>query len=74
MDLTLVKEGKYRIIGIQGGYNLLKKLEKIGIREGVEIVKITSEFATGPVVIQVGNTELAIGHGMAKKIIVEKIE
>lgn len=72
MDLTQVKEGeKYRVLEIQSGLMVFKKLDNLGIRKGVEIIKVSSQPAKGPVVIQIGNTQIAIGYGMAKKIIVE---
>lgn len=75
MDLTSVKEGeRCKVLKIEGGYGVIKKLERMGIRPDVEILKLSSQFAKGPVVIQVGNTQVAIGFGMAKKIIVEKID
>lgn len=72
MDLTQVKEGeKYRVLEIQSGLMVFKKLDNLGIRKGVEIIKVSSQLAKGPVVVQIGNTQIAIGYGMAKKIIVE---
>lgn len=74
MDITQLNEGeKAKIIEIQGGWGLIKKLDALGIRPGMEIKKISSQVLRGPQTLQVGNTQIAIGFGMAKKIIVEKI-
>jgi ferrous iron transport protein A len=43
----------------------------LGIRPGVEITKISSQLMAGPVIVQVGNTQSALGFGMAMKVIVE---
>lgn len=60
------------IIDILGGWGMKEKLEKLGIRMGSEVVKISSNILRGPVVIEVGHTKVAIGYGMAKKIIVKE--
>jgi len=72
IDLTRIRQGeKGRVIDIQGGWGLLRKLEALGIRQGTEIVKVSSQLMRGPITIRVGNTQVAIGFGMARKIMVE---
>ncbi len=71
IDLTRLRAGrKATVVRILGGYGLRRKLETLGIREGVEILKVSSEFMGGPLILQVGNTQVAIGFGMARKIVV----
>lgn len=70
-SLIEMKEEKGKVIEIQGGTGLIKKLDNLGIRIGVEIVKVSSQLARGPVIIQIGNTQVAIGYGMAKRIMVD---
>jgi len=60
------------IIDILGGWGMKKKLEKLGIRIGSEVVKISSNILRGPVVIETGHTKVAIGYGKAKKIMVKE--
>jgi len=73
IDLTQMKEGERgRVVDIQGGWGLLRKLEALGIRLGTEIVKVSSQLMRGPIIIRVGNTQVAIGFGMARRIIVEQ--
>jgi ferrous iron transport protein A len=74
MKLSLVelKENEVgKVVEILGG-GLYQKLDALGIRVGVELKKISSVAAKGPVIVEVGNTKVALGYGMAKKIIVEK--
>lgn len=59
-----------KVTRIAGGYGIVKKAENLGIRVGTEIEKISSHRMRGPIIIKVGNTSVAIGYGMAKKIIV----
>lgn len=73
MDLTQMREGERgKVIDIQGGGGLLRKLEALGIKLGTEIVKVSSQLMRGPIIIRIGNTQVAIGFGMARRIIVER--
>jgi ferrous iron transport protein A len=70
-DLPVGKKGIIRTIN--GGYGLIQKLDALGIREGIEIVRISTQWMKGPVTIRYGNSEVAIGHNMATKIVVEPV-
>lgn len=56
---------------ILGGHRVTGRLEGLGIRAGKKITKISSHFWKGPVTVTVGKAKVAIGHGMAEKIVVE---
>jgi len=74
MDLTQLKAGEKAVFKeVLGGWGIKNKLEAMGITPGVVITKISAQLMRGPVVIKAGETELAIGFGMAKRMIVEKI-
>lgn len=60
-----------KIKGIIGGRHFIGKAESLGIREGVQITKVSSQMMHGPVTVKVGQTQIALGHRMAKKIIIE---
>ena len=60
-----------RVVQIQGGHGLVNRLSALGIRPGKRITKVSSMLMRGPVTIQSGNTQIAIGFGMANRIIVE---
>ena len=53
-------------------FPLMQRLEAMGIRPGVVLKKVSNQFLRGPVIIEIGKTQLAIGHGMAVKILVDK--
>jgi ferrous iron transport protein A len=53
------------------GPGLVRRLEEMGIRAGKKVTKISGMPLRGPVVIQVGGTRIALGHGMAMKVMVE---
>lgn len=59
------------IIAILGGRGLLHRLEALGIRPGMKATKISSALFRGPVTLRTNHTQVAIGFGMARKILVE---
>jgi len=72
ISLKELPDGRKGIImAINGGHGLVEKLDALGIRAGKEITKVNSQWMKGPVIIRLGNTEIAIGYGMAHKIMVE---
>jgi len=72
ISLARMRAGqKGNIVRISGGYGVVHKLEALGIREGQEIKKISEQWMRGPVLLQQGNTQLALGFGMASKVLVE---
>ena len=62
------------VIEINGGSGMISRLEALGVRIGVRIIKKSGLFMKGPVIVDVGNTQVAIGYGMASKILVEVVE
>ena len=72
IDLTQMKAGQSGIVTeVQGGYGLIRRIQSLGVREGKRITKVSSHFWRGPQTIKVDNLRVAIGFGMAKRIIVE---
>lgn len=59
------------IVRISSGHGIAHKLEALGIREGKEIKKLSEQWMRGPVLLQHGNSQVALGFGMASKVLVE---
>ena len=59
------------VVQVQGGHGLVNRLSSLGIRPGKRITKISSMIMRGPVTIEVDRAQVAIGFGMARRIIVE---
>jgi len=59
------------VVAIQAGFGLTNRLDAMGIRAGVKLVKTSGSLFGGPVAVRLGNVHLALGHGMALKILVE---
>lgn len=68
-DMNTGETGK--VMELLGGFGLVNRLKSLGIRPGVNIKKISSSFFHGPVVLQIGNNQTALGHGISHKIIIE---
>ncbi|MBN1366912.1 MAG: ferrous iron transport protein A [Dehalococcoidales bacterium] len=59
------------IVRIDGGHGMANRLYAMGIKPNTKITKISSGFMRGPVTVMVNRTQIAIGFGMANKILVE---
>ena len=71
MVLSTIDQGKeVTLIDIRGGRGVRSKLYSMGLVPGVNL-KILNRSGSGPVMIAVKDSRLAIGRGMAEKIIVE---
>ena len=75
VTLRQIRDGQSGIVlQIQGGHGLISRLNALGIRPGQRITRVSSTPMRGPVTVKVGNAQVAIGFGIANKIIVEPIE
>jgi ferrous iron transport protein A len=72
LTLAEMKTGQTgTVVGVLGGHGLIQRLDALGIRPGKKVTKISSTLFHGPVTLRVNNAQVAVGFGMAKKIIVE---
>ena len=62
-----------RVVEILGGHGIAERLNSMGIRPDKNITKVSSAFMKGPVTVSVDRCQIAIGYGMAQKVIVEAI-
>jgi ferrous iron transport protein A len=62
-----------RVIEILGGHGIAERLNSMGIRPDKNITKVSSAFMKGPVTVSVDRCQIAIGYGMAQKVMVEVI-
>ncbi len=72
LTLAEMKTGQTGIVvEVLGGHGLIRRLDALGIRPGKKVTKLSSTLFRGPVMLRVNNTQVAVGFGMARKIIVE---
>ena len=60
-----------KITQINGGCELIHRLTEMGLTIGTTI-KVVSDAIGGPIVIEVRDSRLALGRGVATKIYVEQ--
>ena len=59
------------VVQILGGPGLIRRLEALGVMPGRKVVKVGSMVFRGPVMIRTGHTQIALGFGMSRRIMVE---
>jgi len=73
MPLAMVSPGEeVRLLAINGGRRLRKRLADLGLNLGMT-VRVLQRDDRGPLILAVKDSRLALGRGMAHKIMVEPI-
>jgi len=69
--LTELKPGEQAtVVSIHGGRGIQVRLRSLGLVEGQMLRKLSALAWGGPVVVEVNRTQVAIGRGMAARILV----
>jgi ferrous iron transport protein A len=68
------ENGKVRVMDIQGGAGIRQRLSQMGIHPGDEITMLRFGALRGPILIEVHGSQVALGRGIASRIIVEETE
>ncbi|MHC2994578.1 MAG: ferrous iron transport protein A [Candidatus Atribacteria bacterium] len=74
MTITLdsIREGqKVKVVSILGGWGLRQRLGGLGIHPGDMIIVRKSAIMWGPILISVHGNQVALGRGIARRVIVE---
>ena len=64
------KKAEIKILG--GGLKFQRKLASLNLRVGKIVQKITEQPFKGPIVVEVDNTKVTLGRGIAMRIFVEE--
>ena len=75
MDIVLskLKKGEKGVVKqLEGGLEFQRKVSSMGIVAGKKIKMLFCQPLNGPIVVKIENMEVALGRGMAGKIIVDK--
>ncbi len=59
------------VVSLEGGHGFVERIQSMGVRVGKEIKKVGSHFWHGPQTVLIDRFQIAIGYGMASKILVE---
>ncbi|MDY6864401.1 MAG: FeoA family protein [Halobacteriota archaeon] len=60
-----------KIKRITGGYGQQRHMRSLGVREGKEINIVAKQPIGGPIIVDIGGNRIAIGRGMANRVMVE---
>jgi len=72
VPLAVVEEGKTAvIIGFRGGAGAVQKLISLGFLPGTP-VRVVRNQRTGPLVVEIKGTRVALGRGLAMKVEVRR--
>lgn len=70
MPLAMVGSGEVvQVVNVRAGRGLSRRLADMGLLPGTE-VRVMSGHGPGPLVLEVKGTRLALGHGIAQKVMV----
>jgi len=73
MSLSMVSAGEeVRLVGVRGGWGVRRRLADMGLTPGEKVWVVQSDHS-GPLLIAVRGSRLALGRGMAHKIMVEPV-
>jgi len=75
MPLSMVAPGQVvQLVAVHGGWGIRQRLADMGLNPGVKVRVIQSGFSGGgPIIIAVRDFRLALGRGMAHKIMVRPV-
>ena len=72
VNLAKMKAGHSgTVVSLEGGSNFNLRLQNLGIRPGRKITKVSSHLWRGPITVQAGGANVALGFGMAERIMIE---
>jgi ferrous iron transport protein A len=72
LELARTRPGmRVRVVGISGGWELRQRLNQMGIHIDDQITVKQVGVFKGPMLVEVHGSQVALGCGMARKVIVE---
>jgi ferrous iron transport protein A len=67
------ENGKAKVVDIRGGIGLRQRLGQMGVHPGDVITLLRYGALGGPILIEVHGSQVALGRGIASKVIVETL-
>jgi len=72
MTLDQLRNGQTVVmLGFGGGRGLARKLDAMGLRPGKELRMVSSQLMRGPITVLLDGRQVALGRGIARRILVE---
>jgi ferrous iron transport protein A len=76
MTVTLgeLRPGQQAVVrALGGGRGMVQRLEALGVRPGKTVRMVSSQFMAGPVTVSIDGREVAMGRGIASRVLVEPL-
>ncbi|MEM1566567.1 MAG: FeoA family protein [Candidatus Bathyarchaeia archaeon] len=70
----LAEGGRGIIVKTQGGFGLVRRLAEMGLTPSTEVKLLKKGSFGGPVEVEVRGVTLALGHGVASKVLVKPLK
>lgn len=67
------KDRNVQVVSIEGGWGARHRLNRLGIHPGDMIVVKRGGIMGGPILVQIHGMEVALGRGMAQKVVVTDV-
>lgn len=72
VSLANMKPGQSGVlVEFLGGRGMISRLDALGLRPSKRVRKVSAMLMWGPVVVEVDGFQIAIGYGIAARILVE---
>ena len=71
--LDLPVGARAEVTSLRGGFGLQRHLASLGIMPGKIVQKITTQPMGGPIMLEVEGARIAIGRGMAGRVVVRRM-
>jgi ferrous iron transport protein A len=62
------------VVRVRGGRGVVSRLDAMGIRPGIHVCKVSGRNTHGPQTVRACNAQLAMGYGVAARVLVELTE
>lgn len=73
MPMTMASPGRWlTVVNVRAGWGLQRRLAEMGLNPGVS-VRVVDGHSRGPMLIDLRGSRLALGHGVAQKIMVKEM-
>ena len=75
LPLDMLPAGKSAtVVGLQGGRGMMRRLDAMGLRPGKRVRMLSSQFMAGPITVLVNGRQVAMGRGIARRILVRAVD
>jgi ferrous iron transport protein A len=65
---------KARMVGVRGGWGIHRRLGELGIHPGDIMTVLRRGAFGGPILIEIHGYQVALGRGVAARILVEEVQ